>query len=65
MMMISILNVTLYDIVFKLQLEKYDVARDVILSGLQVDPFRYCTFTSLVFFFLCYNSYFTTIGNIG
>lgn len=51
-MMISILNVTLYDIVFKLQLEKYDVARDVILSGLQVDPFRYCTFTSLVFFFI-------------
>jgi hypothetical protein len=50
MMMVSILNVTWYDIVFKWQLEKYDVAQDVILSGLQVDPFRYCTFTNLVLF---------------
>ena len=25
-----------------LQLEKYDLAREVILSGLQVDPLRYC-----------------------
>jgi len=64
MMMVSIFNVTLYGILFKWQLEKYDVARDVILSGLQVDPFRYCTFTSLVLF-LFYNSYFTPIENIG
>jgi hypothetical protein len=28
------------DLVSDMQLEKYEIARDVILSGLQVDPFR-------------------------
>jgi hypothetical protein len=28
------------NLVLDLQLEKYEIARDVILSGLQIDPFR-------------------------
>lgn len=51
--MMFILNVTWYDIVLNSQLEKYEKARDVILSGLQVDPFRYYIFASLGFFYLC------------
>jgi len=46
-------DVTLFDIVLNSQLEKYEKARDVILSGLQVDPFRYYTFASLAFFYIC------------
>lgn len=48
-------------------LEKYELAQDVVLSGLQVDPFRYYVFYFhhpffLFFFWFSYHSWFSQIG---
>lgn len=67
--MMFFLNVTWYGIVLNSQLEKYEKARDVILSGLQVDPFRYYTFASLAFFYntcacMCISVMYTCFLNL-
>ena len=38
---LSLLRFTIVNFVLILQLERYELARDTILSGLQIDPFRY------------------------
>lgn len=38
---LGLLHVTCVNFLYILQLERYEVARDTILSGLQIDPFRY------------------------
>lgn len=47
---LGLIYVTHVNFFFILQLERYEVARDTILSGLQIDPFRYGSICVLFLF---------------